>query len=282
MAILVVDLSGAIPEGLVATSEVLASALPDIAQAVYNKLVALAGQRLHGSGEDYVAGLARPVFHEEGGGGGMRVPVAEIVLTGWLPVAVEEGWAGGDMKVALLNGRNAKTDKQGRKYNTVPFRHGWAGAGGNNFPTMGTAYGPGRGGASKAGVGPLGSADATDLGNRVYAAAKKLGATRGQPGGPVAYGDRLPEGLAPILRPHHKTDVYAGMIRNAKVAKRADQTTGYTTFRRVSENSDPAAFMHPGIEGRHLFREVSAEIPAIASFIINKTLEALARGGGKP
>ncbi len=250
------------PDGLTDLDGILSTLIPDVVDAVRGEIVRLAHERLGTSTEDYINGLQPPVYHHPPGS---RVPsgvstVATIELAGWLPNAVEAGWDGGDMKAALLAGRNAKTAQDGTRYNTVPFRHGTPGTGGRNFPAMGSGYkvkvGLKGGGITQSGT--MNAETAARLGKTVHKAAKKLSPTTGEPGGPTKWGDRLPEGVGGVgpLLPHHKTDLYAGMVRQQKTYEKATQSQ-YTTFRRVSEHSDPRAWVHPGIEGRHLFREAA-------------------------
>ena len=243
---------------------VIESCLEDIAEAVRGYLVGRAQRDLHTSSTDYAAGL-QPVELVPG--------MAIITLLGWLPNAVENGWAGGDMKEALLSGRNAKVSKDGTRYNIVPFRHGTPGTSGANFPGMGSAYGP-RGAMSRRLVLPGATSErAKAIGQAVYRAAKKLGPTTGHPTTATQWGARLPPGLAPKLSPHHKTDIYAGMVRQTKVYRFAEQGQ-YTTFRVVSDKSDPQSWIHPGIEPRHFFADASARMPALAGRIIGDAIRA--------
>lgn len=270
MATLTVELSGPIPlSGITSGVEAL---LVDIAKSVHGFLIHKAQVHLHTTADDYLAGL-QPIDHRLLPTG----PVATITLVGWLPNAVENGWPGGDMKEALLTGPNARVGKDGVRFNTVPFRHGTPGTSGANFPAMGSAYGP-RPALSRRIQGPLNEQEAKSLGKAVHNAMRRIDAKRRKAGlGP----GRLPPARAPSdpayrkkLAAHHKTDIYAGMRRTTKKYVTA---TGpkYMTFRRVSDNSDPAAFIHPGIEPRHFFKEAQAFAPKVTNKLISGFLKGL-------
>ncbi len=274
----VIDISKAIPPELLAYTEVISAIVPDIAEAARTEIIRLANERLGTSTEDYVQGVSPVKYHFPNG----KIPpgehvVATITLLGEMPNRIEQGWAGGDMKPALLAGPNAKTGEHGR-YNTVPFRHGTPGTSGRNFPAMGSQFMPGfRMGPS--GVIQTGTSKdhARKLGKAVHRAAKALAGTVSHPGKGVSYGERLKAGMAPLLRPHHKTDVFAGMIREEKTYKKTTQSQ-YITFRRVSENSDPGAWIHPGIEAHRLFPEAGKYVGRVAGHLFQQALQSVDHG----
>jgi len=113
--------------------------------------------------------------------------------------------------------------------------------------------------------------DARKLGQSIYAAAKKLRASVGMPGEPTQWGGRLPEGLAPKLMPHHSTDIYAGMVKNAKAYENATQNN-YQTFRMISE-SVPEKFHHPGVEAAHIADDVVKYVETMIPYAIAAALE---------
>lgn len=164
-----------------------------------------------------------------------------VVLVGWLPNAVENGLDSYDMKPGFLDGPNAKTSKDGGKYNTIPFSFGTPRALEENF---------------SGGIMP----------QEVYDIVKSKAQTvtlKG--GGRASQGLKLEElpqkfqtpQVKSIKQPEaksfkeyqHKNSIYEG-IRKVK-----DSVTGqnsYQSFRRVSENSDPDSWIHPGIDAVHL------------------------------
>jgi len=161
-----------------------------------------------------------------------------VILTGWLPNAIEQGKDGWDMKDQFLNGPNAKTGKDGSKYNTIPFTFGTPGALEENFT---------------GGVLP----------QEIYDIARKQPLNQGirkdqlpqQFQEPQKKSIKLPEAKS-FKEYQHKHSIYEG------VSKRKDKGTGqntYGSFRRVSENSDPDSWIHPGFEAAHISDRVLAD-----------------------
>ncbi len=263
-----------VPAGLSNVRAAVAAALPEIAEAVRGEIVALAQRSLTTSGADYVQGLHLiTVPLSPGKLEGSDATFATLVLTGWLANAVERGWAGGDMKPFLLEGRNAKVGKDGKRYNVVRFRHGTPGTSGRSFAAMGEVH-------EKHGMS---RADAEQLGRKVHRAAKKLSPTTSHPQTGTQWGGRLAEGHAPQLTNRtsgykHKTDIFAGMVRQQKTYGAATQNH-YASFRMVSDNSDPGAFVHPGIIRHDFFGKAAKRIPALAALIFDGLLAGLNKGG---
>jgi hypothetical protein len=155
-----------------------------------------------------------------------------------------------DMRKFMLQDktRNIRRDKKGRLYLNVPFKK---------------------------------SAKAVKAENPdIYKKAKKLSPTitfnahsqhvnpQGAPAG--SKGARLPRGLVPKKAPHHTTDIYAGMIRQAsaysnKQGKPVIQTSGYMTWRRMTMDQKPPKWMHPGINALNLARRVLDVVPQLVN-----------------
>lgn len=240
--------SSMIPEGLKAHPEIMQQIIRELAEEARNEIVRRAMADLHTSFDDYAAGLQPVTYKTEGG-----LTVATIVLTGMIPNMIENGWAGGDMKPFLLSGRNAKVARDGTRYNVVPFRHMGPGTTGRHGQPMGSQY-----------RGQLGRPKADQLGKDVYEAAKGLVGKRSRKAGPR----RLAPGHAPVLKPHHKTDIYAGMVKERAKYKKATQSQ-YGTFRAVSDKSDPASWIHPGIEAREFFKEASDYVDRVSRSVFD-------------
>lgn len=162
---------------------------------------------------------------------GLRFPddlVGEVFSTAPHADLIEKGYEPFDMKPGLLASPKAKTSKSGKKYITVPFRHGVPGT--STIPTMPP---------------------------RVYEQARRLAYSRRNnaikaffTGRKYTWGGRLEEDLTgqrSHIPPHPgkgytwKSGQYAGMVRMGR-----GRHTQYMTFRRVSENSDPQSWHHPG------------------------------------
>lgn len=172
---------------------------------------------------------------------------------------LEQGSAAYDMKPALIASPKAKTGKGGKKYITVPMRWSTPGA---------------------VGESELFSAQ---MPKEIYRIVKGLNGDRQTPGGGTeSRGLRLGEipshlqglGSRPAINDqtgkrifdeyNHKNSIYEGMI------KKTDGVTGqsiYMSFRRVSENSDNNAFIHPG------FKKGDFMMRAYASFDLPKELQ---------
>lgn len=144
--------------------------------------------------------------------------------------AIEEGSGPTDLKTGLLMSPKAKISKTGKRYITVPMRWSTPGAVGES-----EMFG-------------------NQLPQDVYDIVSK--------GGPTKLSDlpsqyqtvqsrkeiKSSEGKTLFDQYTHKTALHSG------ITKQTDNVTGqstYFSFRRVSENSDPNAFIHPGIMPRN-------------------------------
>lgn len=210
--------------------------------------------KLRSTSRDYVFGIQKP---------DVGPSKAVITLLGVLPNLVEQGFAGGDMRKYMLSGPRARIAKAGHRYLIVPFRHGTPGTGGRN---VGRPMPP-----------------------EVYAGARKLGATvsrpgeavGGRPGRTVRYGERLGPSSAGLKaagrrileskeRPWHATSIYTGMIREEKQFAKATQTTGYMSFRVLSEKTKRADehWLHPGIRPRRFAANTARYVARITKDIV--------------
>lgn len=237
--------------------------LANVADAARNEWIKIAGAELSTSRRDYLNGI-QPVE--------MKPGMATITLVGKLPNLIEQGMPATDMRDTLLgpnvpvvppkSGRRGKhKDSKGGYYRSIPFRHGTPSSGGAVGQPMGKPY-----------SGHEAVADAKKLGQRVYAAAKKLAPSKSTPYGRTMYGGRLPEGLAPKLRPHHATDIYAGMIREQKTYERATQSQ-YMTFRTISTRNTNG-WLRPATPGRMY----SEQVREFAARLATKAFEAYVGG----
>ncbi len=166
---------------------------------------------------------------------GLRFPddlTGEVFTTSPQASLIEEGIKPFDQKAGLLGSSKAKTGADGKKYITVPYRHGTPGAVG--IPAMPP---------------------------NVYQQAKKLGFSRRNnflkaffTGRKYTWDGKLREsnqgqrshfGSHPGAGYTWKTGQFSGMV---KVGKK--NHSQYLTFRRVSENSDPRSWQHPGVKPR--------------------------------
>jgi hypothetical protein len=156
----------------------------------------------------------------------------EIFSTSGHGNLIEEGFEPFDQKEGLLGSPKAKTGKNGSRYITVPFRHGVPGT--NTMQAM-----------------P----------KHIYEQAKNLTYSRRNnflvaffTRRKYSWGGRLPSS-SEDQRTHHaphpgagytwSTGRFSGMVKMGK-----PKHTQYLTFRRVSTNSDPRSWQHPGVKPR--------------------------------
>ncbi len=195
---------------------------------------------LKASREEYVANIT---VVDEGFAKGA------VMLTGWLPNAVEQGLDPYDMKEGLLSGPNAKTGKDGARYNTIPFRHGVPGSQAENF----------NGGIMPAEIHSIVKAKAMNEPVRLSELPKEYSQPK------IHTVKKEPRSFKDY---QHKAPIYEGL------AKKKDPVAGqnsYTSFRRVSDNSDPDSWISNGIESRHIADKVLAnfDIPREMGRIID-------------
>lgn len=196
---------------------------------------------------------------------------AEVTTDYKLAGEIETGRPSRDLKRMLQTSRKTRVvesgPKKGQRYLVIPFRH--------NTPT---ASGEG--------------AHAPQMPKHVYAHARLLApsivkapgsvkpATRLSGSGHVVpqhsykWGSRLPPGMTPKLRPHHKTDIHAGMVRmNTSSGK--SKSSAYLTFRIMGEWS--SGWVVGPREGLYLARNVADGMKGILEEAVGKavTLSAL-------
>ena len=75
----------------------------------------------------------------------------------------------------------------------------------------------------------------------------------------------------------HKAPILQGLVRIDIPSTGSEKRGGYFTFRRVSNNSDPLAWIHPGFTARKFMDKAldAAQISEVASMAIDKFLEQL-------
>jgi hypothetical protein len=208
----------------------------------------LAVRELHASRQQYVRSL---VVKDNGKG------TASVMLVGQFPNMIESGSPAFDIKEGILNGAKAKTSKDGKKYNTVPFYVGTPTSLEENF---------------NGGLMP----------KEIYQEMKDREVDK-------------PLTLSEIPKPfeekkthkvemkpkqfemyEHKNSIYEGLT------KKQDSVTKQNTFmsfRRVSENSDPASWLHPGLVARNFSQRALSELnkevevgQAIDAWLVNSGL----------
>lgn len=227
-----------------------------IATAARDEWVRIAQSRLKTSREFYVQGLRQAESYKmtELGSGGVKF---EITLVGDMANNVEFGMGSFDMKAVRpgwLGGGKSKTGKNGKKYVTIPFRHSTG-----NSPRF----------------ADTGKAAAVGLKAQLRTAVKNYGLDRMIKTGT----GQVVEGVAGRI-PNNATDVHPylrGLTRTQTVTAGSLGTRGQgtlTTFRRLSENSKPEAWIHPGIQAVNIMPEVEAWMDTQLDKVIEMMLGA--------
>ena len=139
--------------------------------------------------------------------------VGSVQLDGKLPNMIEEGFKPFDMKIGFGKSNKVSRTKGGGWYLTVPFRH--------STPNSNGSFG-------------------APMPKSVYNVAKKLAPNARMS---VKGGNRTS-----WTGYQHKNNIYDGLTRIVKSYKNTNQSQ-YYTFRRVSNNSDPMSWQHPGWSG---------------------------------
>lgn len=251
-----------------ASQETADSILEGVAQAARGFWVKLASNdKLRGSHwrHDYLNGI-QEVQSSPG-----RVVIS---LVGEIPHMLENGVPRTDLRDILLNEgttpivpmgeRGMHRSKDGGLFRSIPMRHTTPGSGSTVGTPMGSPYQDVVENAKK-------------MGRDVYGAAKKLAATTSAPGRGSVYGGRLKAGTGgaspmanKVTGAAHKTDIYAGMIREEKTYEGATQSQ-YTTFRTISTGVQDGSWIRQRIPARHYAEDVSA----FAAELIPKAFAAL-------
>jgi len=255
--------------------DMIRAVVRDIADGARKKWLDLAAKDKSVFKKAYIDGIQEVKFTKN---------LAIISLVGEVPHMLEDGAPSVDMRkfllgpgvpVVPLGERGKHKNSSGGYYRAIPFRHSTPGTGQVVGQAMGSAY-----------AGHDAVRSARNLGDLIYKAAKKLSATTSNPYGKSTWGGRLdtnklrtygtvigPGPMIPLLKPHHKTDIYQGMIRQEKVYEKAKQGQ-YTTFRTISTTGgDPDSWIRKPIEARHYASQVDAYIQKVAPMALMAFLE---------
>lgn len=166
---------------------------------------------------------------------GIRFPedlTGEVFTTSPQASIIENGIKPFDQKAGLLGSPKAKVGADGKKFITVPYRHGTPGTVG--LPAMPkNVYQQ----AKKLGFSRRNNVIKALFTGRKYTWDGKLQETN--------QGQRSHVGSHPGAGYTWKTGQYSGMVKMGKAGH-----SQYMTFRRISENSDPKSWRHPGVKPR--------------------------------
>jgi hypothetical protein len=124
-----------------------------------------------------------------------------------------------------------RVSKSGSRFLYIPFRHNTPGHGAIGNPMPHSIYGLAKAMTPSRIVGqgsrPSGTG-AFSIKTRTHLMV---------PQNKYQWGASLPAGLSPKLKPHHKTDIHAGMKRFDTSTPGGAKSSSYLTFRTMSEKS---------------------------------------------
>lgn len=260
----VLNLENLIPLELVSalSEDSVLEVMRDVVAGARDHWIKLASQTFHTTKTTYIDAIQEIEWREK--------DTAVIALVGALPNILEHGMRtvdlhdtllGPDVPVAPLGEKGKHPRKDGGYYRAIPFRHYTPGAG---------AHGAQMG---KALAKLLGPALSKQIGQAVYAAAKKLQPTLTDPyTGKTHWGERLDTArlgelqkrrkiVIPKIKPYHAADPYAGMVRMEKTYKAATQSS-YKTFRTIAVDADgkgvgSSPWIRPSTPGAFLAKQVA-------------------------
>ena len=173
---------------------------------------------------------------------------------------IENGRPQRDLKKMLGTSLKVRVSSKGNRYLIIPFRHNTPG---NN------AHAAAMPANIHAQASQLSPSSIIGQGTRVSGTGaydvktKKLLTV---PQNKYQWGQSLPAGLAPKLKEHHKTDIYAGMKRFNTSTPGGAKSSSFLTFRVMSEKSK--GWIIPAQPGQHIAKGVVEKMQpkAMAAF----------------
>lgn len=169
---------------------------------------------------------------------------------------IENGRPARDLKAMLNTSKKVRISHSkkhaGQKYLIIPFRHNTPGSEAHAPAMAAHIYKQAAGLAPSRIIGkttrPSGQNPKTHVNQNIY-----------------QWGGRLPAGLAPKLKPSHKTDIYAGMHR-FDTSSGKQKSSAYVTFRIMGQWS--AGWIVPAKPGLHLAKTVANNLKPVAEKVI--------------
>ncbi len=246
-----IDISSTVSEFSLQKSEVdsLSNYLLDrVVDEYFSKWQDIVNNNLNSTREEYTRGMYsdRPDSY--------TAIIGLTARSSKLAMMIETGADSFDEKQGFANSPKKKIKKDGQGwYLTIPFRHGTSEA-------------------VMSAVIPESSTTILDF--------MKTGATVGSEQLPEPFNqigaNQLRLNTGSILTYKHKSPIHEGMHRRDISSTESEKRGGYFTFRRVSDNSDPEAFFHPGFTARNFMDEAlnSADLGAAVSNAVQDWLDS--------
>ena len=187
---------------------------------------------------------------------------AHLIEDGSPSVDMRDFLLGPDVPVVPIGEKGKHQNAKGGFFRAIPFRHTGPNAGAVIGQAMGSAYNK-----------KLGIEAAYKMGKTIFRKAKQLEASiTTQYGKKTKWGERLKAGYAPKLKAHHKSDIYAGMVRHSKTYEK-DTQSSYSTFRTISTTVKDGWIRKP-IPARHYAEDVQKFI----NRMIPRAIDAYLKG----
>jgi hypothetical protein len=159
---------------------------------------------------------------------------------------LENGVPAVDMKLWPATSPRAKVTAKGTKFLTIPFRHNTPGSTATAPAMPRSVYDAARG---------LGAAQITGRKLRVNAHGDPVPAYR------YLWSSSLSAGHAPKLKPEHRTDPYAGMVR-METSTKGKKSSAYLTFRTLSGNSPAGSWIIPAKPAQYIAQDLAERAQA--------------------
>lgn len=174
-----------------------------------------------------------------------------------IPLMIEEGQPPFDEKEGFRNSSKKKTAQDGGWYIDIPFRHATPGAVANS------------------------GLFASIMSNNIYKEVKNRGrlSFMDLPAKDSVIGERKAINRLGVNKPAyiHKASIYEGLTKVNIASTQNEKRSGYFTWRRVSENSDPNSWWNGGIVPYKLMDKAleQAKIDVVADKVIDQFLNAM-------
>lgn len=175
---------------------------------------------------------------------------------------IETGRPARDLKKMLSTSLKVRQSKNGTRFLYIPFRHNTPSAS-KGMPEDIYAQAKSLAASAVVGMGKrVSGTGAMDIKTKKFLTV---------PQAKYHWGGRLPEGLAQKMKPHHKTDIYAGMVRFNTSAGGA-KSSAYLTFRTMSEKS--AGWIIPAQAGQYIVKKVVQEMQPKATMVFKMAIQS--------
>lgn len=170
---------------------------------------------------------------------------------------LEEGTPARDLKRMLTSSSRTRASKQGKKYLIIPMHHGSPGAG---------ALAPAMPKSAYLLASHMQPSTIAGKGLRVNAHGDVAPQNR------YLWGGRLQAGLVPKLRPSHRTDPLAGMVR-MNTSTPGKKSSAFLTFRVMHQDSN--GWIIPAKPGQYILKGIAADAGQMLEGRIQQLLQAI-------